>query len=142
MGDDDEFWEGYVVGNSDSNGGGIGGLIIAGFALAFFAIIYPFLPWAVVGFEIGNHIGNGLNILKWGGAVMGGIFGIYWNMRIMRRVSLWLFGVADGWKFTILCYVTATVFFFSLYLSGSENKLVALVCKSLELFVKWLFSYS
>jgi hypothetical protein len=63
----DPFCNGYDCNN---NGGG-------GFAIVLLVLLYPYLPFMIVGYELMNNVSNGINLFKWGGAVGGFAFGIF-----------------------------------------------------------------
>ena len=57
----DPYCDGY---NCNNSGGG-------GLLIVLFVLLYPYLPFMIVGYEFMNNISNGMNLFKWAGALIG-----------------------------------------------------------------------
>ena len=55
----DPYCDGY---NCNNSGGG-------GLLIVLFVLLYPYLPFMIVGYEFMNNISNGMNLFKWAGSV-------------------------------------------------------------------------
>jgi hypothetical protein len=136
----DEFFDGYIVGSSvngdNNNGFGIG------IAIALFIFLYPYLPFMVVGYELGSAVGNGVNIVKWGGAIIGLAAGAFWYLNTFRQITSKLFGIQSGFLYWLIAYLFATALFWVLGFIYQKNSLVTGVLGMWSAFFGWATSVS
>lgn len=82
----------YCNGNCNNN---------AGFLIVLFVVCFPYIPFAVVFYEISSSLSGGVNIIKWIGAAAGGFLGYkvwfdwfpIWTKRYLSNFFLYWFVV-------------------------------------------------
>lgn len=129
---DDEFWNGYMIGNSDCNNNSEGG----GIALGVFIFLYPYIPFMIVGYEVFNYIGSGMNIIKWFGALLGGGVGLFWYL-VYFRAMVDKFGIKSSFWYWVVCYLFASLLFIPLSQAFSTNEATMMICNLWNLFFNW-----
>ncbi len=134
----DDFIFGYAVGSS---GGDNDNGFAIGFAIAIFIFVYPYLPFAIIGYEIGNWIGGGLNIAKWGGTLFGLGFGAWWYFVPYTDFLYKYFRIERGIRFWLLAYLLASLMFLVISLT-TDNELAKGIVKMWIAFFKWAISVS
>jgi tetrahydromethanopterin S-methyltransferase subunit E len=131
----DEFVDGYIVGSvtNDNNNNGFG----AGIAIALFVFLYPYMPFMIVGYEMGNSVGNAVNIAKWGGTIVGFVFGLIWYHGLFRALmSKWL-GIESGFAYWFIAYLFGSLLFWILGFVYPENTAVRDVLNLWGNFFRW-----
>lgn len=128
----DTFCDGY---NCNNNGGGAVGIIII-------ILLYPYLPFMVVGYEWMDKLSNGVNIFKWIGAIVGFALGIYFYFNIFRKFVNEVLNIRNDILYWIICYGLSSVMFIFLNSVYSQNHIVKIIRNFWMWFSIWAISVS
>ena len=128
----DPFCDGYNC-NNNANGG---------FAIVLFVLLYPYLPFMVVGYELMDDFSNGINLFKWAGAIIGLLLGIYFYFRIFQNFVNDFLNIKSSILYWFICYCLSSFMFVVLNSIYSENKIVEIVSKLWSGFFNWALSVS
>lgn len=128
----DPYCDGY---NCNNNGGGAWGIIII-------FLLYPYLPFMVVGYEWMDKFSNGVNIFKWIGAIAGFGLGIYFYFNIFRKFVNEILNIENSILYWLLCYGLSSVMFIFLNSIYPKNHIVEIIRNFWLWFFKWAMSVS
>ena len=107
---------------------------------AFLILLYPFIPFMIVGYELLEKFGGGVNGLKWGGAIVGGIIGWFFYIHTARFMAQRL---NTHFGFVVLSgYVFASGLFYILGSVYPENQMVKMAWKTGQAIAGWAMSVS
>ena len=79
----DPYCDGYYCNN---NGGGA-------FLIIIIALLYPYLPFMIIGYEFMDKLGNGMNFIKWLGAIAGFVLGVFLYFKWLEKIILGIFNI-------------------------------------------------
>lgn len=127
----DPFCDGYNCNNGRD-----------GFAIILFVLLYPYLPFMIFGYEIMNHLGNGVNFIKWLGAIIGLGLGLFFYFKFFKRVVLEFLGIENQILYWLFCYVLASFMFAFLEPIFPDNQVLNLVIGFWKKFFDWCFLVS
>ena len=128
----DSFCDGY---NCNSGAGG-------GLAIVIIFLLYPYLPFMIIGYELLDKFSNGVNIFKWFGAFAGFGLGFFLYFNIFRKFLERTLNIQSSIFYWFICYVLATFMFFLLKPIYSENRILNIVLNFWDNLFKWAFSAS
>ena len=128
----DPYCDGY---NCNNNGGGALGIVVL-------ILLYPYLPFMVVGYELMNTLSNGMNLFKWGGAILGFGVGVFFYFKSFRKIVSEVFDIQSQILYWLICYVLASVMFLFLKSIFPDNKIINIVTNLWSGFFKWCLTIS
>lgn len=129
----DPFCDGYNCNNN--NGGG---------ALVFVAIVilYPYIPFMIVGYELMDKLADGTNIFKWLGAIAGFVLGWFFYFRFFRKIVDEILNIQNTFLYWIICYILASFLFMLLEPIYPNNQVLVHVMSFWESFFRWCMNKS
>lgn len=128
----DPFCDGYYC-NNNANGG---------FAIVLFVLLYPYLPFMIIGYEIMDYLANGVNLFKWGGAIGGLVAGLFFYIKIFKIFVKNYLDIKSDIIFWILSYIFASIMFMILDSIYAQNPVVVFVSKLGIGIFQWAFKAS
>lgn len=128
----DPYCDGY---NCNNNGGGAFGIVVL-------ILLYPYLPFMVVGYELMNTLSNGMNLFKCGGAILGFGVGVFFYFKSFKKIVSELFDIQSQILYWLICYVLASFMFVFLKPFFPENKIINIVTNLWNGFFKWCLTIS
>jgi len=128
----DPYCDGY---NCNNSGGG-------GLLIVLFVLLYPYLPFMIVGYEFMNNISNGMNLFKWAGALIGLGIGLLFYFKFFKKIVFEFLGIQSQILYWLICYVLASFMFIILKPIFPENKVINFVINLWNGFFKWCLSVS
>lgn len=126
----DSFCDGYSC-NDDNNSGGGGGIVII-------FLLYPYLPFMVVGYELMEKFSDGVNIFKWAGCAIGLAIGLFFYFKLFKRFVNEVLNIYNFFLYWLIVYSLASLMFYVLNFIYSENQIVIKVTE----FWKWFFNWA
>lgn len=127
----DPFCDGYNCNNGRD-----------GFAIILFVLLYPYLPFMIFGYEIMNYLGNGVNFIKWLGAIIGLGLGLFFYFKFFKRVVLEFLGIENQILYWFFCYILASFMFVFLEPIFPDNQVLNIVISLWKKFFDWCFLVS
>lgn len=127
----DPFCDGYNCNNSRD-----------GFAIVLFVLLYPYLPFMIIGYEIMDYLANGVNFFKWGGAIAGLVVGVFFYFKVFNIFVNNYLDIKSSIVLWLLAYIFASIMFMILDSIYSENPVVAFVSKLGIGIFQWAFRAS
>jgi hypothetical protein len=111
-----------------------------GAGLAYLIAFYPFVPFTVVGYELLEAFGGGINGLKWAGAVLGGIIGWYFYINVGKFLAQKLH--INTLLVVLLGYTFASGLFYILESFYPDNQMVKMAWNIGKAIGEWAMSAS
>lgn len=127
----DPFCDGY---NCNNNGGAFGIVVLI--------LLYPYLPFMIVGYELMDNISNGVNLFKWLGTAIGLGLGIGFYFKFFRKFIEEMLDIQSSILYWLICYILATIVFLFLKPVFPENKVINIISNLWSEIFKWAFSIS
>lgn len=128
----DPFCDGY---NCNNNSGG-------GFAIILIVLLYPYIPFMIVAYELMDKLADGTNVFKWLGAVVG--FGLGWlfYFRFFRKFVNEILNIQNIFLYWIICYILASFMFIFLESLYPQNQMLIHIINFWDSFFKWCMNKS
>jgi hypothetical protein len=128
----DPFCDGYNC-NNNSNGA---------FGLILIILLYPYLPFMIIGYELMDKFSNGVNIFKWLGAIIGFGLGFLFYFNIFRNFLEQTLNIRSSVYYWFICYILASFMFSFLKPIYPENKILNMILNFWDKFFIWALSVS
>lgn len=126
----------FCYGNNCSNNAG------GGFAIIFVILLYPYLPFMIVGYECLDTLSKGVNVFKWFGAITGFGVGFVFYFRFFRKIVEEALNIQSTILYWLICYVLASFMFMFLKPIYPENKILNIVINLWSQLFKWALTAS
>jgi len=121
--------------NCNNNAGG-------GLAIIFAILLYPYLPFMIVGYEWMDTLSKGVNLFKWFGAIVGFGVGFVFYFKFFRKIVEETLHLQSSILYWVICYGLASFMFIILKPIYPENKILIFILNLWSGFFKWALTAS
>jgi hypothetical protein len=128
----DPYCDGYYCNNS---GGGA-------FLIIIVALLYPYLPFMIIGYEFMDKLGNGMNFIKWLGAIAGFVLGFFLYFKWLEKIILEIFNIQSRILYWIIVYILASFMFLLIKPIYRDNHVIKIVVDLWSKFFIWALASS
>lgn len=128
----DPYCDGYYC----NNGGG------GAFLIIIIALLYPYLPFMIIGYEFMDKLGNGMNFIKWLGAIAGFVLGVFLYFKWLEKIILGIFNIQSRILYWIIVYILASFMFLLIKPIYPDNQVIKIVVDLWSKFFVWALSSS